>query len=627
MKLAELCPREAASEPHAGIVELVRAILFRTNFVPVVRHLIGWRGLKHTVGAGEAWTAKIKDRSGIFGLRLDEVVPTDDWTCGRFSLSYFPDPAEELVESCSVRAAALTQRDDYLSLIRNFPNESGLGSLFDIACIDVGVNWSKQAVWLGLESLTRQQLIARDGIRLMRDGRLVELVEPGGYDQDFPSHDVALSFYHVLAASITFNLGEPPVLLRLTQAPGAQTVYGEDGHHWTRPDEGVRRIRLVLSYGGTPRADTGLISDAADGLPQVFWQRGEDLPREFQDALWWKAHSIPHRKSMDKTILGVDARPPLFVLTGFLGSGKTSFLQHFIEYQVQRSRFVAVIQNEIGAIGLDGKVLDYSVTEIDEGCVCCTLAGSLKQAVRRILAELQPDCIVVETTGLANPFNLLEDAAELAELVRFDSVITVVDAVHANRLLEEEPIAVAQVRSADVLLLNKQDLVHNDNLQQITLRLRSLNPHAPVFTTTRGEILPSVICDVDEYRERRLNAHGSRRGYSHQDREVWSHTIRLERPITSEDFSRRIESIPPAIFRAKGIVDLVDPRLTVLFQYVGGRWELSEFLQPGVRDRFLVFIGQALHRERIVDELNRLFAALPEGRRMSTGRPDARDPF
>jgi G3E family GTPase len=617
MNLAELCPRDVGSDPQAGIIELVRAILFRTNFVPVVRHLMGWRGLRHTVRSGEGWTAKLKDRSGIFGLRLDEIVPAEEWTCGRFILSYFPDPAEELVESCSVRAAGLTQREDYFSLIRNFLSETDFGSLFDIARLDVGVNWSKQAVWLGLESLSRQQVIARDGVRLMRNGQLVELVEPGGYDQDFPSYDVALSFYHVLAGSITFNLGEPPVGLSLKQAPGMQTLYGEDGHQWTRPGAFVRRIRLVLSYGETPRADTWLTEDGTHWEPGILWQQGDDLPREFRDALWWTAHSLPHRQSMDKTILGVDTRPPVFVLTGFLGSGKTSFLRNFIEYQVQRSRFVAVIQNEIGAVGLDGKVLDYSVTEIDEGCICCTLVGSLKPAVRRILSELQPDIIVVETTGLANPFNLLDDMAELADLIRFDSVITVVDAINAPRTLEDEPVAIEQVRGADVLLLNKQDLVDAAHLQEMTGRLRRVNPHAPIFTTTKGEIHPSLICEVDPHRERATSdpaGLGSlTRRPTHCDEGIWSHTIALSRPLTQADFCHRVELIPSAVFRAKGIVDLTDPCQTVLFQYVAGRYELSEFHSPGAGDRFLVFIGQAKDPEPIVGELDGLFSEASSG--------------
>ena len=108
-------------------------------------------------------------------------------------------------------------------------------------------------------------------------------------------------------------------------------------------------------------------------------------------------HQAQDFKTLDKKILGIDQRPPLILLTGFLGSGKTSFLQHFIEYQTQRSRFVAVIQNEVGEVGLDGKLLDYQVTEIDEGCVCCSLVGNLKRAVQGILSQFQPDTIILET--------------------------------------------------------------------------------------------------------------------------------------------------------------------------------------------------------------------------------------
>ena len=151
----------------------------------------------------------------------------------------------------------------------------------------------------------------------------------------------------------------------------------------------------------------------------------------------------------------MDERPPLIILTGFLGSGKTSFLQHFIEYQTQRSRFVAVIQNEIGEVGLDGKLLDYTVTEIDEGCVCCSLAGNLKQAVRGILESFSPDTIILETSGLANPLNLLEEMSELGEVVRFDTTVTLVDVLNLESTLSDYRIAVDQIRAADVIVLNK----------------------------------------------------------------------------------------------------------------------------------------------------------------------------
>ena len=150
--------------------------------------------------------------------------------------------------------------------------------------------------------------------------------------------------------------------------------------------------------------------------------------------------------------MGITERPRLIVLTGFLGSGKTTFLTRFIEEQAAKNGFVAVVQNEIGKKGLDGKLLgqSYAVTEVDEGCVCCTLAGSLRSALSGILGEFQPDFVVLETTGLANPANLLAEIVDLDDMLDFASVTTLLDAACAPRALTEFEVARNQVQLADV---------------------------------------------------------------------------------------------------------------------------------------------------------------------------------
>jgi G3E family GTPase len=291
----------------------------------------------------------------------------------------------------------------------------------------------------------------------------------------------------------------------------------------------------------------------------------------------------------------VDERPPLIILTGFLGSGKTSFLQHFIEYQTQRSRFVAVIQNEIGEIGLDGKLLDYTVTEIDEGCVCCSLAGNLKQAVRGILESFSPDTIILETSGLANPLNLLEDITELGEVLRFDSTVTLVDALNLDAALADSPIAADQIRAADVIVLNKCDLVDDARLEAVRRRVQEINPRAPQFCTTQGDLNPGLIFDADDS-GLDLNRKKSGAGFvphpTHSEAGLWSKSQRLPNALDREKFIRAVGSLPPAVFRVKGILEFSDSPQPLLFQYVAGRFELSLFPQPAVTERFLTVIGR-----------------------------------
>ena len=268
---------------------------------------------------------------------------------------------------------------------------------------------------------------------------------------------------------------------------------------------------------------------------------------------------------------------------------------------------MAIIQNEIGEVGLDGKLLDhdFSVTEIDEGCVCCSLVGNLKRAIHQILSNFHPDYIVLETTGLANPYNLLEEIAEVEDLVRFDSVTTIVDGKNVEKSLADCEVATEQIRAANLLLLNKKDLLDEVQLQEVKSKLRQINPNAPVLTTQQGDINPALAYGGDprdnneitkkkEYQGKGLQIH-----YSHGAYGLSSYKISFSNALDRDRFLEAIESLPPNVFRIKGVVDFVDTGKPLLFQYVAGRFGLSEFNNPNLADRFLIFIGQDLQKELI----------------------------
>jgi G3E family GTPase len=591
-------------DPNDALQALMRAILIRTQFLPTVRHVIGWRGLKQSSAEAEGWTAKVRDYAGVFGLFFMGIEPTEGWTTGCFGLCYFPDTAEALVERCSLRAAAFTQAENYRRCIRDFLQHPEMCELFGVGSLLLSVRTDQRALALGMQSLSSQRTVAREGVRLPQGGQMVQLVAPGGYDQDMPAFETTLGFFDVLAASMTFNLEQPPGCLIERRYPATQRVYDRSGTVSSQDAFDLWNGLVVLGYGegdfdtlcsAVSKTKRAPISAARADEPEA-------APREYWDKLWWRAHQLKDSKGVDKKILGVDERPPLIILTGFLGSGKTSFLQHFIEYQTQRSRFVAVIQNEIGEVGLDGKLLDYTVTEIDEGCVCCSLAGNLKQAVRGILESFSPDTIILETSGLANPLNLLEDMTELGEVVRFDSTVTLVDALNLDAALADSPIASDQIRAADVIVLNKRDLVDDARLEAVRRRVQEINPRAPQFCTTQGDLNPALIFDADD--STGLDPIRKKFGVgsvlqevslmhpTHAETGLWSKSLRLHSALDREKFMQIVGSLPPSVFRAKGLLDFADSDETMLFQYVCGRFELSVFPKQGVRDRFLTFIGR-----------------------------------
>ena len=583
-------------DPDAELQALMRAILIRTQFLPTVRHVIGWRGLKQSSAGVEGWTAKIRDYAGVFGLFFMGIEPIEGWITGSFGICYFPDIAEALVERCSLRAAAFTQTEDYPHAIRDFLHHPEMCELFGMGRLLLSVRNDQRALALIMQSLSSQRTVAQEGVGLPQGGQIIQLIAPGGYDQDLPAFETALGFFDVLAASVTFNLEQPPGCLIERRYPATQQVYDRSGTISSEDAPDLWNGIVALGYGEGNFDTLCSVVSATKSAP-ISAARADDpetAPRDYQDKLWWRAHQLKGSKSVDKKMLGVDERPPLILLTGFLGSGKTSFLQHFIEYQTQRSRFVAVIQNEIGEVGLDGKLLDYTVTEIDEGCVCCSLAGNLKRAVRGILENFSPDSIILETTGLANPLNLLEDMTELGELVRFDSTVTLVDALNLDATLADSPIAADQIRAADAIVLNKRDLVDDARLEALRRRIQKINPRAPQFCTTQGDLNPTLIFGADDSAGLDLNKKKFAAGPhpTHSEAGLWSKSLRIPRALDREKFMQAVGSLPPTVFRVKGIIEFSDSPQPMLFQYVAGRFELSLFPQPAVTDRFLTVIAR-----------------------------------
>jgi len=589
----------------------MRGFLVRTNFVPGVRHVIGWRGLKETFTNVEGWTAKIKGFAGVFGMHFDACAPLGDWLNATFAVLYFPDPQEELVEHCSLQAGIYAQQEDYLLHVRDFLRHPEICALFNIGIIRLGINTADNVLLLGLESLSHQRVMARDGVSFSQEGRTVTVIQPGGYDQNFPSYETALAFFHVLAASFSFNLEESPTCLKYTRRPGKETVYDAAGRHWAKPSGDTHEESLSLGFGRSviramPETDGNpVVSSDRD----VSWKAGEMIPAEYQDALWWQAHQISDYKTIDKKILGIDDRPQLIILSGYLGAGKTSFLQHFIEYQNQNNRFVAVIQNEIGAVGLDGKLLDYddAVTEIDEGCVCCTMVGNVKKALHQILSKFHPDHIILETTGLANPFNLLEELSEVDDLVRFDSVTTVVDGANIDRILAESDIGRDQIKAADIILLNKKDLLTEPRRAAVEETIRTINPTAPLLATHHGDINPALLyggdpTDLPDIQNRGAVNPGH---HSHLHEAMDTHKITFDHPVSRDDLTAALDALADRVFRIKGILDFKDDAAPRLVQFVAGRYEFSAFNNRNMTERFLVFIGQHLDKALLEDQFKR----------------------
>lgn len=592
MDLRVITPIAVGDGDEAWSPSLVQAFLLRAQFSRAKARALGWRGIKPALLGGESWTCRIQGLPGVYGLRFEEEAKAPDRLQGDFSLHYFPHPDEPRAEMFPLAAAVLTQAPDYWERVRAFPLGEEIGLAFRIGTLRLSAGLDGDWLGLGLDALARQRAVALDGIPAPGvPGEFI--VPPGGLESDVAAYFLCFHFLKTLASTVSFGLQEPPSRMRLRVASGEIRTFSEKEGWISRPDSKNKRLLLDLHYGDclpAPRARSGVLRKA--------WRRGLP-PGAFQLQPWVHAHRPEWLfDAAHKTRASVE-RPELLILSGFLGSGKTSLLRRFIEYCLQRDRFVAVIQNEIGEIGLDGKLLDheYSVVEIDEGCVCCSLAGRLKTGLVQILERFKPDVVVLETSGLANPKNLCSELGEVGDLVERGALLVLVDGEHVEETLRQSAVAREQIEAADALVLNKIDLLSERDAARVEALLRAVNPRAALLRAREGDIPFGLICDKAQAKggpgEDLLPRFAELRHPSHGDEGYSARTVYCPTPIEEAPLRQALEEAAKRAFRIKGIVELAssDGAAPYLVQIVAGRIELTALADPGP-ERYLVCIGR-----------------------------------
>ena len=191
---------------------------------------------------------------------------------------------------------------------------------------------------------------------------------------------------------------------------------------------------------------------------------------------------------------------PVTVLTGYLGAGKTTLLNRILSEN--HGKRYAVVVNEFGEIGIDNDLIvesDEEVYEMNNGCVCCTVRGDLIRVVEGLMKRPGGfDGILVETTGLADPAPVAQTFFmddEVKAKAKLDAVVTVADAKHLTSRLADSPEAQEQIGFADVILLNKTDLVSPAELAEVERKIRAINPHAVIHRTERCAIAIDKVLD------------------------------------------------------------------------------------------------------------------------------------
>ena len=299
---------------------------------------------------------------------------------------------------------------------------------------------------------------------------------------------------------------------------------------------------------------------------------------------------------------------PTTVLTGFLGSGKTTLLNHILSRRdTQR---VAVIVNEFGDIGIDGQLVigaEEDILELNNGCICCTVRTDLTRAVANLLASGRTiDHILIETTGLADPAPVIQSFIldeTLRSSTELDAIVTVVDAEHIVEQLHNEQ-AREQVAFADVILINKIDLVADRALDDLGSRLRSLNPLATIHRTRNCEVDLGRVLGVRAFDLRnalKLDPQLLADSTHQHDADITCVSIRDSGAIDATLFTRWLNELVQSrgkdLLRIKGIIDLENESRRFVFHGV----HMTLDGRPGrpwgpaaARINEMVFIGRNL---------------------------------
>ncbi|MDX1486443.1 MAG: GTP-binding protein [Alphaproteobacteria bacterium] len=329
-------------------------------------------------------------------------------------------------------------------------------------------------------------------------------------------------------------------------------------------------------------------------------------------------------------------RIPVSVLTGFLGSGKTTVLNHLLGNPAMAGSMV--ILNEFGEIGLDHELAESATDDmvlLQSGCLCCTVRSDMIETLqdllgRRRAGELAFDRIVIETTGLAEPGPILQALTtepEVAEALALDGVITTVDAVLGTATLESHVEAVKQAAVADTLLLTKTDIADAVQCTELRRRLRALNPGAPVIETVAGRIDPGRVLGggAPESSGARFDpgrwlgvAESDEAGHDHDARHAQGHDINrhdahisaacltIEEEVPGEALDRWLSSLfllrGPDLLRYKAIVNvagLAGPVVLHGVQHViHPPVQLADWPGPDRRTR-MVFITRDIDAETL----------------------------
>lgn len=287
---------------------------------------------------------------------------------------------------------------------------------------------------------------------------------------------------------------------------------------------------------------------------------------------------------------------PVNILTGFLGSGKTTLLRDLLR-ELGGARKIAVMMNEIGEISIDAKLLEgfsAPVFELNDGCICCSVNENFVAVLDELAEKATPDLVIVETTGVANPMNVIYSIIDPRFVI--DAVIATVDAQHFLRMKDEIDVAQEQLDAADVVVITKDDVASRDELEAVQRYVAERRPNATIFL--RHSIAPSLLFGVTYPRTTSPTLRDAP-SHRHLERDgVETFRYQSDDVFQLESLQRALESMPKNLWRLKGVIHLASHSQAFILNFAYGRYSMEDCDGKIPSRCDLTFIGKNILAEK-----------------------------
>jgi G3E family GTPase len=550
MLLDCLIPRSFSPETENEGVTLLHNLLMQLHLDRKVARRIGWRGFLPSNKGNFSWSTRLANSDLVYGIVFMGEEHDDQAIASAFDLYAFP-VEDEIKSQMPESMQTLYEKDGHIQKIRALSEHFPELQEFKVGSMGIAFRLDKAGLNLSFHTYKRD--LRFEG-RTMRPAR------------------VLMPLFAALVHSFQTSLEAAPLLqaLKSRELPSTNDFF------------------IEADFGSTVFEDdeTGTGSYALPNPPLSYKPDEVDM----------------------------SDKPLIHVLCGFLGSGKTTFLQNWLNFLHTRERFTGVLQNEFGEIDLDTALIgdETCVEALNDGCVCCSLADSLRPGILRLIQNTPADQMILETTGLANPDNVVHSLEELGDICKIGLVVSVADAPnlieHPEYLIEK--LRLAQLNRADVIVISKADLVSSEKIDKLARELHDMNQKALIILSANGDANFAVLDHFfNHWIDKKYGMFTSRKHTPGTDTMLLNNAgfamrgnaslfetcaLKFSEPVELERIEPIIRNSGRKILRAKGIVDVLGKGCCEV-QYTDGMLTVSQAREDlQACERWLTIIGKGL---------------------------------